>query len=153
MCPLLQTTQVYTPPICLPVLLFVQVHSHSLESCRYSGTGRSPVSPPEVEDDDVNYVCVLSVLRPIASQMDGNDAKRKTRAKVTEAPSIGHLLNELFEATGEATLIQVQAGGEGERSGLGQDRLTEWGVMLIQVQADWRRGRRGIRLWQSEGGR
>ena len=43
-------------------------------------------------------------------QIEGSDLKRKTRAKVNEAPSLGHLLNELFEATGESTLIQVGVG-------------------------------------------
>ena len=51
-----------------------------------------------------------TIVTPSSPQMEGNDAKRKTRAKVAEAPSVGHLLNELFEATGEATLIQVRAG-------------------------------------------
>lgn len=34
------------------------------------------------------------------------DAGRKALAKLKEAPSVGHILNEMFEAVGEATLVQ-----------------------------------------------
>ncbi len=39
-------------------------------------------------------------------KMEGSDLRHKTRIKVSAAPSVGHLLNELFEAVGEATLVQ-----------------------------------------------
>ena len=59
----------------------------------------------------------------MALQIDSGDLKRKTRAKVNDAPSVGHLLNELFEATGEATLIQVTYLS---RTGWGLFLVIEW---------------------------
>mmetsp|Transcript_31159 Transcript_31159/g.69280 ORF Transcript_31159/g.69280 Transcript_31159/m.69280 type:complete len:592 (+) Transcript_31159:24-1799(+) len=42
----------------------------------------------------------------VVDKMSERDARRKALVKVRSAPSVGHLLNELFEAVGEATLTQ-----------------------------------------------
>ena len=38
--------------------------------------------------------------------MPNGDSKRKVRNKLREAPSVGHVLNEMFEAFGEGGLVQ-----------------------------------------------